>query len=274
MNTESWRKVSRRNPCPICGKPDWCMISPDGDIILCNRVESDKRSRGGGWLHESGATVFQFEKNIQIPALQEPEKPWFDAEIWWGCGRHLLSKDPSRLNWWANELSLPAPDMAFMGAVALSGMLAFPMYDGEGKIIGIRTRSETGQKKAITGSKAGVFLPTVHMEGLDVVICEGPTDATAALSLGFEPIGRPSCIGQEDIILATLKRWKVHQVTICSDNDTPGFQGSKRLCELLQKHHILHRLVTSHTCKDLREWLKNGATHQIVQAVWSQAQYR
>ena len=81
-----------------------------------------------------------------------------------------------------------------LGACHLGAMLAFPMHDGHGDVCGIRTRLADGSKRAVTGSRAGVFLTTVPMD-VPAVVCEGPTDAAAALALGFEPIGRPSCAG-------------------------------------------------------------------------------
>jgi len=46
-------RVSRRNRCPICGKPDWCLLSPDGKAAICARVENNKPVgiKGAGWLH-------------------------------------------------------------------------------------------------------------------------------------------------------------------------------------------------------------------------------
>lgn len=44
-------RVSRRHPCPVCGKPDWCSISADGDIAVCMRKRSDHPARNGGWTH-------------------------------------------------------------------------------------------------------------------------------------------------------------------------------------------------------------------------------
>ena len=44
-------RASRRRPCPICGKPDWCSISADGDIAVCMRKRSDHPARNGGWTH-------------------------------------------------------------------------------------------------------------------------------------------------------------------------------------------------------------------------------
>jgi hypothetical protein len=45
----NWVRVSKKNPCSVCQKPDWCCI---GDrYINCMRVQSDKPCVNGGWLH-------------------------------------------------------------------------------------------------------------------------------------------------------------------------------------------------------------------------------
>jgi len=48
-----WLRVNRRNPCPVCGKPDWCLLSQDGKAAICARIESDKPAgnKGAGWIH-------------------------------------------------------------------------------------------------------------------------------------------------------------------------------------------------------------------------------
>jgi len=32
-------KVSKTNPCPLCGKPDWCKTSPDNEVVMCPRTD-------------------------------------------------------------------------------------------------------------------------------------------------------------------------------------------------------------------------------------------
>jgi len=46
-----WNRVSRRTPCPVCSRPDWCGVSTDGMVACCMRVESGRALRNGGWLH-------------------------------------------------------------------------------------------------------------------------------------------------------------------------------------------------------------------------------
>src|SRR5262245_6947289 len=52
MNT-SLVRVRRRNPCPICDKPDWCSTSADGAIVICMRVAEGaiRESKDGGFIH-------------------------------------------------------------------------------------------------------------------------------------------------------------------------------------------------------------------------------
>ncbi|MEQ8848825.1 DUF3987 domain-containing protein [Botrimarina sp.] len=53
-DTSDWREATRREPCPVCGKPDWCSLTgPEGDpdAAVCMRTESDNARGNGGWLH-------------------------------------------------------------------------------------------------------------------------------------------------------------------------------------------------------------------------------
>ncbi len=49
-----WIRVTKHNLCPVCGKPDWCLISQDGEAAICARIESDKPAgkKGAGWIHK------------------------------------------------------------------------------------------------------------------------------------------------------------------------------------------------------------------------------
>ena len=47
----TFRKVSKKEPCPICAHPDWCGIAEDGSVH-CMRKESPVPAKSGdGWWH-------------------------------------------------------------------------------------------------------------------------------------------------------------------------------------------------------------------------------
>ncbi len=141
---------------------------------------------------------------------------------------------------------------------------AFPMHNERRQVVGIRLRAET-RKFALSGSKAGVFIPS----GLDsrslLMICEGPTDTAAALSLGYQAIGRPSCSGATTIIADLLQAGRRRPVVIVSDADGPGRAGARQLADRIVGLCQGVRIITAAPHKDLRAWLKAGATPAAVQ---------
>ena len=263
-----WLRVSAAHPCLCCRKENWCLWSETGDS-LCMRIESDKPMACGGWLHKADGNLPPIMRPKRSPT---PLPPTLDAVAWWNAARRAINLE--KLDVWAERLGIPCSFLLFMGATTCCEMLCFPMRDGTGKICGIRTRNINGDKKAITGSKAGVFIPGVHDAAREPIICEGPTDAASAMALGFEPIGRPSCLGCEVQVIDTLKRFGNKTVTLCADNDGPGINGAKKLLDTLRAARISVRVVTPGIHKDLRDWLKAGATAEIVRNQWSQAEWR
>ena len=106
------------------------------------------------------------------------------------------------------------------------------------------------------------------------MVCEGPTDAAAAMALGYEPIGRPSCSGSERHVVDTCKRMGYERVTVCADNDGPGVTGARRLANVLNAARISVRMVIPGGYKDLRDWFRAGVTRETVDAAWSQSEWR
>jgi hypothetical protein len=148
---------------------------------------------------------------------------------------------------------------------------ALPMRDVQGKIIGIRLRGLDGAKWAVKGSKAGLFFPVGYSPRAPLIITEGPTDAAAALTLGYSAIGRQSCMGQHDMINDFIALHKIKEVIIISDNDEaklrpdgtefyPGQEGSLRLQEALRVRSL--RLVLP--CKDLRAFIGMNGTRAML----------
>jgi hypothetical protein len=70
-----WIRVNKCNPCPICGKLDWCLISQNGKAAVCARIESDKPAgnKGAGWLHKLDTTKTLPPHNPRPDAKQTPK---------------------------------------------------------------------------------------------------------------------------------------------------------------------------------------------------------
>lgn len=49
--SRGWRRVSRQTPCSVCGRPDWCTATRDGNVASCMRVPSQRQLGNGGWMH-------------------------------------------------------------------------------------------------------------------------------------------------------------------------------------------------------------------------------
>lgn len=60
-----WVRVSRSFSCPVCGRPDWCSVSEDGEVVKCMRVPSESSN-----VDKTGATYYihrQGDSPIAIP---------------------------------------------------------------------------------------------------------------------------------------------------------------------------------------------------------------
>ena len=278
-----WRRVSRREPCPICEHGDWCGVSDDGEVCHCMRVESANPCPSGGWFH------FLKERPARMPARRGPKPPvrprMFNAELTMagfraefeapGDGRDIFDS----LIEVGQDLNLrPADiDRLLVGRSAFHGAWAFPMLDGEGRCVGIRLREYGGSGKwSVGGSRDGLFYdPELEpreaeyngLKGRELVVVEGATDCIAGYALGLPCVGRSACATGVDALRGLCARLGVQRVTIVSDNDDykfrpdgtpwkPGAEGAQALARRLGR---TYRIVTPPK-KDLREWLYAGLT--------------
>lgn len=265
MNKTKPQRVSTRYPCPICGHPDWCMV---GDAyILCMRVESDrpKLLKGGeaGWLHRVG----DYKPPVKEKEKEKPVDINFDVMMH-NWKRLTISGFYLAME---KDLGIPAWTLQCMGAAWAQRYqaAAFPMRDGNGGVIGIRLRSKDGKKWAVPGSHQGLFLPNVMCQA-EMMICEGPTDTAAAISMGCFAVGRPSCCGGVEHIQTLVKRIGVRRVLVIADLDDPGLRGATTLVE----HLAVPSAVLALPAKDMREFVKAGGTRAVLDSLAKQLIWR
>jgi len=279
-----WTRVTKKHPCPICGKPDWCTYRPGTRKVACMRVESKKPTKNGGFLHYTDDAVKRPEPTRIEKRRATHAVTGVDLET-------LLSSSCTRFS-----LEFPIDPMTELGVSRLSLLrletgligksISFPMRDGFSKLVGFRLRGPDGSKWTVKGTHNGLFIPTgLPPDGpgiaIPLLICEGPTDCAALLDLGYSAIGRPSCSGGADHLIQYLKgKWR--DIVIVSDNDEPkqvgdrtfcpGIDGAMRLAEALRNYARSIRVIVPKK-KDIREWVRQGATRMVVDALIRNVSY-
>ena len=241
-----WRRVSRESPCPVCGKPDWCLIAADGTACICPRTESPRRAGDAGYLHRF-ADPPRPRETRRVILRPRPSPPDLTA----------LAEDYRR--------AAPAERLAAfaVGWAADRSAWSFPMRDpATGRVTGIRLRTADGTKFSVRGGRESLFLPDTLPADCDVLlVAEGATDAVAAHGIGFPLAGRPSCTSGAAHLAALVRDRKPGRVVIARDNDEPGVRGAEALARLLVLHSRDVRVVAPpEGVKDVRAWVAAGAT--------------
>jgi hypothetical protein len=264
----NWRRVSRSRHCPICERPDWCLIAADGSAAICQRVESPKKCGEAGWLHrlrDDWQPTRRVVRHIPL-ALSGGSRRDFGAL----AKQFQQALDLGRLQQLANSLGLTIDSLTSLGIGWSEEHRAwsFPMADPEGNVLGIRLRPLKGKKFAVTGGKEGLFIPSTVDEGDSaLLICEGPTDTAALLDMGFrQVVGRPSCAGGVKLLVEMVGKRQPPEVVIASDGDEPGRRGADNLASVLVAHAAAVRvIVPPDGIKDARAWLQAGGSRQDVE---------
>ena len=282
----TWQRVSRRRPCPICGRPDWCLYAGPADAptaAICARVESPKRAGEAGWLHKLREDPLQPPRRVRTvrPAAKPAALPVDFAKL--AAGWQTIMH-PYNLQSFAANLGLSVPSLQRLqvGWSPEWRAFSFPMADATGRILGIRLRGHDGRKWAVPGSKQGLFVPTGLQPGGRLLVCEGPTDCGACLDWGFQAVGRPSCTGGVKHLCELVKRLQPQEVAIVADNDQPdargrrpGQDGAERLAAVLVAYvPAVRGIAPPAPHKDARAWRRAGGTAADVQAAIEAAPVR
>lgn len=305
MSNENWKGVTRRDPCPICGKATWCGRSLDGRLAICMRTENCHPTKNGGWLfvfdeerHEwrepsnenarhspfngPSAALRPITGKTIAPRLESAsiaDQMARDADCWYAIdvASYLLP-----------GISIPAIIEAVNSlGVYLSrkhwkdGTLAIPMRNADGIPVGIRYRAtRNGQKWSERGGRNGVFFAPRELAShrhRAIFIVEGFTDTLAMAAIGLPVIGRASCLTGAEEIAAIIKRVAPACVYIIADNDSthfaagraymPGRRGADELAKRLTRPAAI-LFLSNH--KDARDFisarLSQGAAPEDVAA--------
>lgn len=267
MRVHEWIRVTRENPCSVCSKPDYCTYALDLGAC-CMRVESGHTLKNGGWLHKFDGQIKIAIRDKTPPPVVTTAAPNFTAML-----SDWIASSNGEVGKLAFDLGVSERALNALGTVYAPHhrAFAFPMSDERGKIVGIRLRGEDGRKWAVKGSHQGLFLPmpaTSWLSSSTVMITEGPTDTAAALTLGLFAIGRPQCLGCEEMVASVLRQLGCRDVIVCFDNDSPGVRGAEKLSSALRGIRVTRFVPPT---KDLRSFWKNGGSLQLLQSMTGNA---
>lgn len=253
-------RVSKSRPCPVCGKPDWCLRADDDSSAICARIEdgSEKRCGEAGWLHVYKACPYRkvrtFSRRIAVKNRD------FSCQ----ASQYVNNLTAMRLKAIASRLHV-SPESLERLQIGWNGFdYTFPMSDANGRITGIRKRFINGNKGTVKGSQIGLFIPAgLKSEGF-LLVCEGPTDTAASLDLGYDAVGRPNCNSGNQILTGIVRN---RDVIIIVDDDLVGRQGAEKLAKSLILYCKSLRMFTP-PAKDIRQWIQQeNNTDYIRQSI-------
>lgn len=286
----------RGRPCPRCGGRDRFAALPDlaqrGAVMCrgCFGQGDDPRPGDGlatlrwwlgvdaseacrwlaGWLGVGAGDVpvvrRPIERRLAIPDHDDDRGDRF-ARL---AERYRSSLRPAWLRRAAGLLGLPPESLALLGVgwADEHRATAWPMCDGDGRVIGVRLRCpRTAKKWAVTGSAAGLFVPGDIVQRATagrLFVCEGPTDTAALVSIGLGVVGAPAA-GQGGELLARLvRRIGAVEVIVVADGDGPGRAGAERITAALLPACPVRIVSPPEGVKDARAWVCGGADQTVI----------
>lgn len=273
-----WNKYTKDNLCPHCNHFDWVCRYGEKQSI-CMRVQSDRPSKDGGWYHpidpQKPKPVYVAPKKQSDLLMEQAAKKMFARYD------EFFKQDD-----WANEelaktlgVSVKAVESLWICHHQLQ--FGIPMRDGDNNVIGIHLRHEDGTKRAVTGSRNGLFIPQCEPDKIAYLV-EGASNTAAMLTMGYFALGRPSCNTGGEMLKVALKRLGIHRVVIVADADDikstgkrPGYEGAVKLKQELGLMSVV--ICPPKPCKDVRSLLQtvglDSARHiiknSIAGKVWS-----
>lgn len=273
---DNFFRVNFDHPCPVCGHTDWCLVALDGTCAICPRVESPI-IWSPGYVHDLNDT----------PPCAVVHEDYDSDRLSSSSVLQVYRSYRNQSNGYfyqtvAQSLGVTPEALKRMGAAnAGPGVIAFPMYDGELEMSGIRYRRMSGEKYSLGGGREGIFLP--ELQGRNwmqpVYVTEGPTDAAAVISMGMLAIGRPNALGGIPAVLSAIRRLRAQQITIIADRDGVGQRGAIQLARALDGLEV--SIISPAFHKDVRDYLRYFVTPsaastslgQQSSVYWNQVDY-
>jgi len=148
------------------------------------------------------------------------------------------------------------------------GRIIFPLFDHRGNVTGFSARGITDDQtpKYINTRETAVYHKGSMFFGLnnakdeikqkqDAIIVEGEFDAISLFSIGIKNVVAIKGTALTEGQVALLSRF-TPKVTLCLDQDSAGFEATKRSLEVLEKKGLTASIVVLKDAKDPDEAIK------------------
>jgi hypothetical protein len=286
-----FQRTSKRNPCPICGQPGYCMTADEGAAVLCMRAFRDGLPTGGYRVikrnvgPDKTGVILRRDDGLasdviwdRKPRAKKDSKPKVSPAIWkQRAAAYQMHMGDQR----AALALILGVDEAALAALHCGwrperGDWTFPERNAAGEIVGVSTRlaapGEDGiSKKMVPGSRHGLFYAESWAVGEGpILLVEGASDTAAAYSMGLAAVGRPSCTGGVEYLAEMLRDVPTSRpIIVIGENDerdgkipgqkiSPGKNGAiltaKRLVEEMGRE--VAWAMPPAGAKDTREYLR------------------
>lgn len=256
LGNRNYQRVNKTNPCPVCGKSDWCMISDDGYFVLCPRVDAGAMKKYKcGYLHYG--TEFTKPNGIVKHSYKMSLKPLEVANFYRKLAFNYHALQPL-----AEALSVPVYALQQLGAGRSRTNWYFPMYNEFQELVGLKIRNIEGKKWCLKGSRIGVYIPKTYKNAGTVHICEGESDTAAMLGQGFNTVGRSSCLTGSKIFKSLLS--KNDDIIVIADNDKIGQRSACELVTYLGGDNTASACFIPKEYKDVREFVNSGKFDKAI----------
>lgn len=259
MDCGYWIRVSPTKRCPICGRPDWCLVAGDRTAAICARIQSANRRGEAGYLHRlvhhHDAAPHRVRRTIELPVARDWTRLANECHYGGACDLSAL----------AHELGVAETSLDRLRVGRLGRCWTFPHEDGVGRICGIHLRASSGRKPFLRGSRPGIAVPIDLGPCAPLIVTEGESDCAAALSLGFDAIARPGCGSSFLALMNFVRVRRPRSIVVFGDNDEQGRHGAEEMgASLARLCRSVHVAFPAADAKDLRDWLRHGASQQDV----------
>lgn len=279
-----WIRVSRKEPCPVCEKPDWCSVCSSGEAVHCMRVESGHPVSNGGWLHRLADPL----PPKPPPRAVTKKRDWTEE-----CRRMFEHRQAARTRFGLAEQLGVSVHSLYLLRVGIGWddlgreFSSWPSRDDRGVCIGYVRRYPGKRKLTNKGGSTGLFyVPKWYRHAGPILIVEGGSDVAACETHSLCAIGRFSNVGGARWIRPMLRKHaKGRRVIVIGEQDEkpekkgtvpqcpkgcqgcswcfPGFFGMVKVARELG----CESLMVPHPWKDMRNLLTSGGRDEFQNRV-------